>query len=211
MIDWASTGASAATAAGTLALAVSTLVAVRSSQRAARATEAALLANIRPLLVASRLDDAQQKVGFLDDHWIQVSGGHGVAEATDEVIYLVIALRNSGRGLAVLDRWGIIEGVPSDRPSGQEIAAFRRLTRDLYIPPGDTGFWQGALRDPADPVFASTIQVIKEQRTFTVDLLYGDSEGGQHTISRFLMRPISNGQWLATLSRHWNLDRADPR
>ena len=26
-------------------------------------------------------------------------------------------------------------------------------TRDMYIPPGDVGFWQGALRDPDDPQY----------------------------------------------------------
>ena len=28
---------------------------------------------------------------------------------------------------------------------------FRRLARDLYIPSGDVGFWQGAFREPGIP------------------------------------------------------------
>ena len=44
-----------------------------------------------------------------------------------------------------------------------------------------------------------------------VDLLYGDHEGGQRMISRFVIRPLDDGQWLASVGRHWNLDRADPR
>jgi hypothetical protein len=41
----------------------------------------------------------------MDDHWVKVTGGHGLAEVTDEAIYLAIALRNVGSGLAVLHGW----------------------------------------------------------------------------------------------------------
>jgi len=47
MTDWATVAASGATAVGTLVLAGATFAAVRSSERTARASEAALLANIR--------------------------------------------------------------------------------------------------------------------------------------------------------------------
>lgn len=49
---------------------------------------------------------------------------------------------------------------------------------------------------------------------FTVELLYGDHEGGQRTISRFGMIPYRNDEgvlWYPTVSLHWNLDRPDPR
>src|SRR5436309_16086816 len=101
----ASTIASLATAGGTLVLAAATFASVRSANRAARATERALLAGIRPVLVPSRLQDPPQKVGFQDEHWVKVEGGRAVAEVTDDVIYFAIALRNVGNGLAVLDRW----------------------------------------------------------------------------------------------------------
>ena len=46
----------------------------------------------------------------------------------------------------------------------------------------------------------------------TLDLLYGDSEGGQHTITRFALIPRGDGDvWLATVGRHWNIERDDPR
>jgi hypothetical protein len=45
----------------------------------------------------------------------------------------------------------------------------------------------------------------------TVDLLYGDYEGGQRVISRFLMRPGREDTWLLSVTRHWNVDRPDPR
>ena len=50
-----------------------------------------------------------------------------------------------------------------------------------------------------------------ERRQLTVDLLYGDFEGGQRVISRFALMPRSDDGWHATNARHWNLDRADPR
>ena len=211
MTDWA-TISSLATAGGTLVLAAATFAAVRSANRSARATERALLAGIRPLLVTSRMQDPPEKVGFVDDHWVKVPGGQGVAEATDEVIYLAIALRNAGTGLAVLDRWDFyadraVGGEASYRPREE----FRRLTRDIYIPGGDLGFWQGAIRGRDDPWFDAAREAILERRPMTVDLLYGDHEGGQRTISRFALLPYGDATWLAVVGRHWNLDRADPR
>ena len=52
-IDWG-TVAELATAGGTLALAISTFASVRSANRAARASEEALLVGLQPLLVPSR-------------------------------------------------------------------------------------------------------------------------------------------------------------
>jgi hypothetical protein len=87
----------------------------------------------------------------------------------------------------------------------------RWLTRDLYVPAGDIGFWQGAFRDPAAPEFLTAAALIKERKPLMIELLYGDYEGGQRTISRFAMQPRSDAGWLVTVSRHWNIDRADPR
>ena len=43
------------------------------------------------------------------------------------------------------------------------------------------------------------------------NLLYGDYEGGQRMISRFLMRPGREDRWLLSVIHHWNVDRPDPR
>ena len=192
-------------------LAGATFAAVRSANRSARATERALLAGIRPVLVPSRFEDPPEKVGFRDDHWVKVPGGRGVAEVADDAIYLVIALRNVGSGLAVLDRWDFYP----ERAIGDMLPPrpehFRRLTRDIYVPAGDLGFWQGAFRELEEPEFAAARDAIIERRPMTVDLLYGDHEGGQRTITRFALLPHDDGGWLAIASRHWNLDRADPR
>ena len=88
--DWASI-ASLATAGGTLVLAVATFASVRSANRTARAAEQSLQEGLRPLLVASRLQDDAQKVMFVDGKWLQVPGGRATAQAEGDVIYLTQA------------------------------------------------------------------------------------------------------------------------
>ena len=213
MTDWPATGAGIATAAGTLVLAVATFSAVRSSQRAARATEVALLSAIRPVLVPSNLEDPPQEISFMDDHWVTVTGGRAVAESTDEAIYLAMSLRNLGNGLAVLDRWNLSLNLTTDeintRPDN--VRDFRRLTRDIYVPAGQLGFWQGAMRDSGDPLFDAARQAVSDREMLIIDLLYGDQEGGQRTITRFAYRSHEDGRWTPTVARHWRLDRPDPR
>jgi hypothetical protein len=76
----------------------------------------------------------------------------------------------------------------------------------------NVGFWQGAYRDPSDPAFKTALRAIKDREPVTINLLYGDFEGGQRVISRFVIRPGHEGDaWLNSAIRHWNLDRDDPR
>ena len=103
-VDWVAVSA-IVTAGATLVLAFATFASVRSANRAARAAERSLLAGLRPLLAPSRRDDTPQKVGFSDDKWFLVPGGGAIAEATDGVVYLAIAVRNVGSGIAVLHGW----------------------------------------------------------------------------------------------------------
>jgi hypothetical protein len=208
--NW-TTISSLATAGGTLVLAVATFSSVRSANRSARATERALLAGIRPVLSPSRFEDPMEKVGFMDQRWLKVPGGGGAAEATDEAIYLAIGLRNVGNGLAVLDRWDFYPDRPTVDGEPRPIEEFHRLTRDLYIPAGGTGFWQGAFRDPTERAFKEATEAIAERRAMTIDLLYGDHEGGQRTISRFTLIPRPESGYISSVSRHWNIDRGDPR
>jgi hypothetical protein len=128
----------------------------------------------------------------------------------DGVIYMAIAVRNIGTGLAVLHGWHFRPfRALSDIPHA-DVADFRRLTRDLFIPSGDVGFWQGALRDPTDPLFGTARQAIEAREPLTVELLYGDHEGGQRAITRFSLTAFQD-RWIAAVGRHWNLDRPDPR
>ena len=52
---------------------------------------------------------------------------------------------------------------------------------------------------------------MKEREPFTIDVLYGDQQGGQRTISRFTVLPAGDDGWYCQVAKHWNLDRPDPR
>jgi hypothetical protein len=208
--DWA-TVAEVSTAAGTLVLALATFASVRSSNRSARLAERSLLDALRPLLLPSRVQDPEEKVGFQDQHWIHVSGGMATTEVTADAVYLAISLRNVGPGLAVLNGWLLHPRRLLGSEDHPDPESFRRLTRDLYIPAGDSGFWQGTYRDPADPAFRTATDVIMARQPFTIDLLYSDGEGGQRIITRFSLEPSRDDGWITGASRHWNLDRPDPR
>ena len=216
MSDWATISA-LATAGGTLALAAVTLASVRSANRAARVAEQSLLAAQRSLLVPSRIDDPAVKVGFHDDVWFSVPGGQGIATATDAAVYLVIAVRNVGTGIAVLHGWHLYPdlrlgpNVPIVRTPLEE---FTTLTRDLYVAPGDLGFWQGSFRDPSSESFRAARRAVEARQRIGIDILYGDFEGGQRVISRFMLTPREGedgARWFAGVGRHWNVDRPDPR
>jgi hypothetical protein len=208
--DWATISA-LATAGGTLVLAGATFASVRSGNRSSRIAERALLAQLRPLLVSSRREDPPQKIGFGDDKWLVAPGGQGAADATDGVVYLGISVRNVGTGIAVLHGWHLH---PLDERSDDprtELDGFHRLTRDIYIAASDVGFWQGALRDPRAPDYATARRLIEARQSLSIDVLYGDQYGGQRSISRFALRPREDGGWTATVARHWNVDGEDPR
>ena len=210
-VNWV-TVSSLATAAGTLVLAIATFSAVRSSNRSARIAEMALQEQRRPLLAASRLEDPKQKIMFLEGNWVSASGGHGVVEYIDGIVYLAISLRNVGSGIAVCQGWAVRTGSGSslNYPVHAPVEEFRLQSRDLYVPVGDIGMWQGALRNPDDPVRAAVGDAIETTQQITVELLYSDQVGLQRTISRFGLVP-ANDTWLANLSRHWYLDWDGPR
>jgi hypothetical protein len=212
-VNWA-TIATFATAIGTLVLAVATFAAVRSSNRSARIAEAAFEVNLRPVLVTSRLEDPIQKIRWVDDHWAHLEGSQATVELVDGSIYLAISVRNAGSGLAVIFGWSVftelaLNDVPHAAPED-----FRMQTRDLYIAAGDIGFWQAAIREAGDPDYAALSRDIRDAQPFTIDVLYGDHEGGQRTVTRFGMislRTDDGTKWFPSVARHWSLDRPDPR
>jgi hypothetical protein len=208
--DWVTISA-LATAGGTLGLAAATFASVRSANRAARAAEQSLLEGLRPLILPSRPGDPPQDIGFADERVLHVEGGEGAAEVGEEAVYLALGVRNVGAGIAVLHGWFFSPRVGAGADETHSpLDDFHRLTRDLYIASGDVGFWQGAFRDPDTEEFAQAREVIETNRAFMVDLLYGDHSGGQRTVSRFAFLP-ADGTWRATIGRHWNIDRPDPR
>jgi hypothetical protein len=223
MFNW-ETASSLATAAGTLVLAVATFSSVRSANRAARSAERALQVGLRPVLFASRPDDPHQQIRWGDDHWASLGGGQAVLEPVDGVLYMAMSLRNVGSGLAVLRGWRIEPGRRLSSPTAavelRQMAPirpdpeqFHLQGRDLYVPPGDISFWQAAFRDLQDAERVAVIEAIEAGRGVQIDLLYGDHEGGQRTISRFSVTrvPGESTGWVCAVVRHWNLDRNDPR
>jgi hypothetical protein len=208
MADWV-TISSLATAGGTLVLAVATFASVRSANRAARVAEIAVMAGLRPLLMPSRLDDHDQKVGFMDGKWLVVQGGRASAEATDQAVYLAMSVRNVGTGIAMLHGWWFTHGrAPLEQPALDEMT---RLTRDIYVPAGDIGFWQGAFRDPSAPGFIEARRAVDDHEEMSVSVMYGDLEGGQRAITRFALIPRADEGYIVSAGRVWNVDRDDPR
>jgi hypothetical protein len=209
--DWATISA-LVTGVGTLALAVATFASVRSSNRSARIAEVALQEQRRPVLVPSRLEDPVQKLMFVDGRWLSAAGGRAAVEHVDGSVYLAISLRNVGSGIGVCQGWAIRPGFSSSRtlPTHAEEAEFRPHTRDLYVPAGDIGMWQGALRNPHDPMRAAVAEAIDAGEPMSIELLYTDQIGGQRTITRFGLVPAGDS-WLASVTRHWYLDWDGPR
>jgi hypothetical protein len=215
-VDW-SIISSLATGFGTLVLAVATFAAVRSSNRSARIAEQALQEQRRPVFTQSRLDDPVQKIMFVERNWVRANGGHGVAAHVNGVIYLAMSLRNVGAGIGVCQAWHAAGGIQTSAAAPMHVAEdeFRLQTRDLYIPAGDIGMWQGALRDRNDPTYQSVAEAIDNREVVTVELLYSDQVGDQRTISRFGLIPYETPDgdvnWFASINRHWYLDRSGPR
>jgi hypothetical protein len=214
--DWVTISA-LASAGGTLVLAGVTVASVRSANRAARVAEQSLLAGQRALLVPSRAEDPAVRAGFQDGVWFNVPGGEGAASATDEADYFVISVRNVGTGIAVLHGWHLIPELVLERSAHvtpPSLEDFTSLTRDLYVAPGDIGFWQGSFRDPASNGYLEARRAVETRQTIGVDILYGDFEGGQRVISRFMLTPKQTDgvvRWYASVGRHWTVDRPDPR
>jgi hypothetical protein len=210
MADWV-TISSLATAGGTLVLAVATFSSVKSANRSARVAERSLLAGLRPILVPSHDDDPPQHVRFGDAVVLNVPGHGGAIEVEKDNIYMAIAVRNGGTGLAVIHGWRVevAERTISQPPSSDE---FRSQQRDLYIPAGDLGFWQGAIRERSDPSYRELRAASGSGARVLVDLMYGDYEGGQRTIARFGLTVDDGGEGRrGEVVRYWNVDTDDPR
>jgi hypothetical protein len=221
--DWA-TISSLVTGVGTLVLAIATFASVRSSNRSARIAEAALQEQRRPVLAPSRLEDPVQKLMFVEGHWVSAAGGRAAVEHVDGIVYLAISLRNVGSGIGICQGWVANAGLGSsgERVQAARDAASRNMpthaaedefhlqTRDLYVPAGDIGMWQGALRNPDDQRRAAIAAAIDAREPLSVELLYSDQVGLQRTITRFGLVPAADS-WLTSVTRHWYLDWDGPR
>ena len=192
---------------------MATFGSTRSANRASRVAERALLANLRPVLVNAQIGDPVQKIGFADQHWIRLEGPQAAFDVSDpdddgRAIYLAFSVRNVGSGIAIRQGWYPTPERILSTGGHPPTERFRAQTRSLYVPPGGVGFWQGALRDPEEPVFTEFAKAAANRVPVTIDLLYTDMNGGQHTITRMSVTPVSHaGQdgWLASIGKHWLL------
>jgi hypothetical protein len=243
--NWATTVSELATGGGTLVLAVATFASVRSANRTQATAQEAMKAGMRPVMMNSRFQDPRQKVMFGDGRWVAVPGGAAAVEVGDNAIYLAVSIRNAGTGMGILHGWRVMVRPQEAALERPPLTEFTSQTRDMYVAPGDVGFWQGALRDPDSASFKTIQAAIEQNNTLMLDLLYGDFEGGQRVISRFTLAhspfgPHPHGEnlteaeiearggdstgpvdgrpheqepirWIASVVRHWNVDRPDPR
>ena len=217
MTDWAAWG----TSVGTLVLAGATFSAVRSSNRSARIAERSLLAGQRPLLTPSRPQDPCEQVQFADGRTFEVGNGRAMVSEVDGVIYLAMPLRNVGLGIALLRGYHLQAesgGRVARDPQGParhrrgdrapNASDFSEQQRDIYVASGSVGFWQAAVRDRSDGRYDDLQAAIATAGRVTVDLLYADHEGGQTTITRFVLLPAEGDRWRCEVTRHWSLDAA---
>jgi hypothetical protein len=208
--------ASLATAGGTLVLAVATFASVRQgnratriSERAARVAEQSLLAGRQPLLMNSRPQDPKQRVEFKEGEYLDVLGGRAGIKVTDGAVYLALSIRNIGTGVALLHGWHLDVGPQFERVH-PPLEEFTTQVIDIYVAPGDIGFWEGAFRDPDADGFKAVTAAVAAGQPLVVYLLYGDYEGGQRVISQFSL-VHQDDSWIASVVRYFNVDRPDPR
>jgi hypothetical protein len=215
--DWV-TISSLATAGGTLVLAVATFSSVRSSNRSARVAELSLLTGLRPVLIPTKDEEPVESIRFGDEQVLHVDGHGAAVVIAGDVVYLGMGVRNGGSGLGVIHGWRAEPRNPdfvNDRP---DLESFRRQQIDIYIPAGDRGNWLGALRDSSESMYGPAREAVEADDAVVIDLLYGDHEGGQRTIVRFVLtawpadenKDDRSGRRV-TVVRYWNVDRADPR
>jgi hypothetical protein len=128
-----------------------------------------------------------------------------VLEHDDGVVYMSASLRNVGTGLGLLRGWYVWPDAAIGLRDHVETDQFRSQIRDLLIPAGGFGLWQGALRHDDEEIHGAMRDVIANPRIFMLDLLYTDHLGEQPAISRFSIAPTGEGRWVCSATRHWDL------
>ena len=207
----AATIASLATAGGTLVLAIATFSATRSANRSARIAERALDLNLRPVLIPAHEWDEAERVTFHDEI-VELRGGFATVEDRSGNLYFAAQLRNVGAGIGVLTSWLVEAGndIPLSARDWQDLPDLDRFVaqqRSLYVPAGDVGYWQGAIREAdTDRGDADALRkAIDARERLTLFLRYADQDGGHDTVTRYTLSADENGDWLFGIGRHWTL------
>jgi hypothetical protein len=202
-----------ATAGGTLVLAVATFQSVRSANRAARVAEQALQMNLQPVLVTSRPEDPSERVTFREGMVIEAPAGGAFVDDLEGNFFVVLPLRNVGNGLAVLRAGHValaevveerlqVHGEERASPWPESREAYRDLQRDLYVPPGERGYWQIGVRGSDDPFHSALEKAIADRQRLIVTLLYTDHLGGHRSKTQFVLTPVDDDAWFASVIRH---------
>ena len=155
---------------GTLVLEGATFAAIRSSNRSARVAERSLLAGLQPILVVAGRDDPVEEVQFADGRTFKAGHGSALSHHDGHVIYMAVPLRNARAGVAYLYGYRLeaeparnVQAEPRDSArhrrgdDAPDPSNFSVQQRDLYVAPGETGFWQVALRDPTAPIYLAAL------------------------------------------------------
>jgi hypothetical protein len=203
--------ASLATAFGTLVLAVATFASTRSANHSARIAERALDLNLRPVLIPAHEWEPSERITF-QDQIIELHSGFAAVEERDGNLYFAAQLRNVGAGIGVLTSWKVKADPNTNTPLTAMIdppdpTHFVLQQRSLYVPAGDVGYWQGAIRaGDTDRGDADALRAaIAAAQRIALFLRYADQDGGHDTITRYSITPDEEGRWLFTIARHWTL------
>jgi hypothetical protein len=202
--------ASLATAFGTLVLAVATFASTRSANHSARIAERALDLNLRPVLIPAHEWEPSERITF-HDQIFELRSGFAAIEERDGNLYFAAQLRNVGAGIGVLTSWKLKADpnlpVLSDMTEPPDPSHFVTQQRSLYVPAGDVGYWQGAIRaGDTDRGDADALRrAIEAGDRIALFLRYADQDGGHDTITRYSITQDENGDWLFTIARHWML------
>jgi hypothetical protein len=202
--------ASLATAFGTLILAVATFASTRSANHSARIAERALDLNLRPVLIPAHEWEPSERITFADQIF-ELRSGFAAVEERDGNLYFAAQLRNVGAGIGALTSWKVKADptlpVLSEMTKPPDPAHFVPQQRSLYVPAGDVGYWQGAIRaGDTDRGDADALRrAIAARERITLFLRYADQDGGHDTITRYSISPVDDGDWLFTIARHWTL------
>jgi hypothetical protein len=79
---------------------------------------------------------------------------------------------------------------------------YRDLQRDLYVPPGERGYWQIGVRGTDDPFHPVLEKAIVDRQRLLVTLLYTDHLGGHRSKTQFVLTPLDDCSWFASVVRH---------
>ena len=176
-------------------LAVATFCSVRSANRSARVAELSLLAGSAAGADPLAGGRPARAGAFRRRQTLDVPGHGGGGRGRRRRVYLAIALRNGGSGLAVIHGWQA--AAAASRPRSASTADRASASLEEFPPPAARSVHPrrrhrllagGAARSARSRVRPRCATRSRGGERVRIDLLYGDHEGGQRTIVRSVRR-----------------------